>query len=250
MKIHELAPVLLLVTAGSAVAQDYSVPADAPSYIRSAVMAAERPDADRQRDAARKPAEVLMLSGIEPGDQVIEIAGFNNYYTRMLSAIVGEDGTVGMYDLPYTGASRGGNATASPAFVAAHPNTEYHLVAYDDIVFPDNVDVAFNVLYYHDLALNDVDRGAMNRKIFDSLKSGGVYLIIDHKAEDGSGWRDTADTHRMGVEVIIDELTAAGFELAVDSDLLANPDDDRTAMVFSPGTRGATDRALFVFRKP
>jgi predicted methyltransferase len=54
----------------------------------------------------------------------------------------------------------------------------------------------------------------------------------------------------MGVETIVEEVTAAGFELALSSDLLANPDDDRTQMVFTPGTRGATDRALFVFRKP
>jgi predicted methyltransferase len=54
----------------------------------------------------------------------------------------------------------------------------------------------------------------------------------------------------MGAEVIVQELTAAGFRLEVDSNLLANPEDPRTAMVFAPGTRGATDRALFVFRKP
>lgn len=235
---------------GIASAQDYSVPADAPAYIRSVVESDARPEADRARDAARKPAEVLMLSGIEPGDTVIEIAGFGQYYTRMLTEIVGEQGTVAMYDLPYTGAPRGGNPTASPAFVAQNQNAEYHLGAYNKAVFPSGVDVAFNILYYHDLGLQDVDRAAMNRRIFDALKPGGVYLIIDHKAEDGSGWRDTQSLHRMGVEVIVEELTAAGFELAVDSDLLANPDDPRDAMVFAPGTRGATDRALYVFIKP
>jgi predicted methyltransferase len=233
--------------AGVTSAQDYSVPADAPAYIRAAVESGARPEADRVRDAARKPAEVLMLSGIEPGDRVIEIAGFGQYYTRMLSAIVGPGGMVAMYDLPYTGARGGGN---SATYVSENPNTEYHLGAYNNAVFPDDVDVAFNILYYHDLGLQDVDRDAMNRKIFAALKPGGVYLIIDHKAEDGSGWRDTQSLHRMGTEVIVEELTAAGFELAVDSDLLANPDDPRDAMVFAPGTRGATDRALYVFRKP
>jgi predicted methyltransferase len=245
-----MAALAAMIAAGAAVAQDYRVPADAPAYIRAAVQSDARPDADRARDAARKPAEVLMLSGIEPGDRVIEIAGFGNYYTRMLSVIVGDQGTVAMYDLPYTGAPRRGTPTNSPAFVAEYPNTEYHLGAYDNIVFPDDVDVAFNVLYYHDLGLQDVDRAVMNRKIFNALRPGSVYLIIDHKAEDGSGWRDTESLHRMGAEVIVEELTAAGFELAVDSDLLANPDDPRTAMVFAPDARGATDRALFVFRKP
>ena len=239
------------LAAVTAVAQEYMIPAGTPAYIRAAVQSGERPEADRARDAARKPAEVLTLSGIKPGDRVIEMAGFGNYYTRLLSAIVGDAGTVAMYDLPYTGAPRGGNATASPAFVAEHPNTEYHLGDYNNIVFPSDVDVAFNILYYHDLGLQDgLDRAALNRKIFDALKPGGVFLIIDHKAEDGSGWRDTQALHRVGVEVIRREVEAAGFELAAASDLLANPDDPHTAMVFAPGTRGATDRALFVFRKP
>jgi predicted methyltransferase len=240
--------VTALAATGTALAQDYMVPAGTPDYIRAAVQSDQRPEADTARDAARMPAEVLALSGIKPGDRVIEIAGFGQYYTRMLSAIVGDDGTVAMYDLPYTGGRAG---AASATFVQDHPNTEYHLGDYNSIVFPDDVDVAFNVLYYHDLGLQDgLDRAAMNRKIYNALKPGGVYLIVDHKAEDGSGWRDTQALHRMGAEVIVQELTAAGFRLEVDSNLLANPEDPRTAMVFAPGTRGATDRALFVFRKP
>jgi predicted methyltransferase len=106
------------------------------------------------------------------------------------------------------------------------------------------------VLYYHDLQPQGVDTAAFNRKIFNALKPGGIYLVIDHKAEDGSGWRDAGTIHRMGVETIKQEVLAAGFELALESDLLANPADDRTKMVFAPGTRGTTDQAFFIFRKP
>jgi len=212
-----------------------------------AVESDDRSEEMTARDAARKPAEILTLSGVKPGDHVIEIAGFGQYYTTMLSAIVGESGRVGMYDLPYTGARAG---AASAAFVAEHANTQYYLANYNDVVFPSNVDVVFNVLYYHDLGLQDVDRAAMNRKLFAALKSGGRYVIIDHKAEDGSAWRDTESLHRMGAETIVEEVTAAGFRLTVNSDLLANPADDRKSMVFAPGTRGATDRAVFVFTKP
>lgn len=240
--------VLGSAAADNALAQNYMVPSNAPAYIRAAVESADRPAADKERDAARKPAEVLMLSGVEPGDRVIEIAGFGNYYTRLLADIVGDSGTVSMYDLPYTGGLGG---AGSAQFVTEHPNTEYHLGDYNHVVFPDDVDVAFNILYYHDLGLQEgLDRAALNRKIFEALKPGGVYLVIDHKAADGSGWEHTQQLHRMGTEVIVEELTQAGFELEVDSDLLANPDDPRDTMVFAPGTRGATDRALFVFRKP
>jgi predicted methyltransferase len=228
-------------------AQEYVIPAGTPAYIRAAVQSSGRPGAMTERDAVRKPAEVLALSGIEPGQRVVEIAGFGQYYTTLLSAVIGDDGEVHVFDLPYT-ESRSGEA--SRAFAAAHPNTTYNVVDYNAAEFPDDVDIVFNILYYHDLQPQGVDTAAMNRKLFAALKPGGRYVVIDHKAEDGSGWRDAGTIHRMGVETIVEEVTAAGFELSVDSDLLANPEDDRTVMVFAPGTRGVTDQAVFVFTKP
>jgi predicted methyltransferase len=243
-----LSAMLILGVAGcSADSGDGEARAAADAAIQAAIDSDERSAEMTARDPARLPAEVLGLSGVGPGDHVIEIAGFGQYYTTMLSAIVGPDGKIDVFDLPYTEAFGG---EAAHAFAASHTNTDYHLIDYNEAEFPDDVDVVFNILYYHDLGPQEIDTAAMNAKLFDALKSGGRYLIVDHKAEDGSGWRDAGTIHRMGVETIIDEVTAAGFELEVDSDLLANPDDPRTEMVFSPGTRGATDRALFVFRKP
>jgi len=238
--------VLAWLAAAPVGAQSYTIPANTPAYIRAAVESAERTDDEKARDAARRPAEVLTLSGIKPGDRVIEIAGFGNYYTKMLSAIVGDSGVVSMYDLPYTGGRSGG---PSAAFVEQHPNTEYHLGNYNNATFPQNVDVVFNVLYYHDLGLQPIDRAAFNRKLYEALKPGGAFVVVDHKAADGSGWRDTEATHRVDVQEIIKEVTAAGFALETNSDLLAHPEDDRSKMIFAPGTRGGTDRALFVFRK-
>jgi predicted methyltransferase len=228
--------------------QAYVIPSGTPAYVRAAVQSPERTSAMTQRDALRKPAETLTLSGIEPGQRVIEIAGFGQYYTTLLSAIVGDNGEVHVFDLPYTEARAG---EASRAFAAAHENTTYNVVDYNAAEFPDNVDIVFNILYYHDLGINDIDTAAMNSKLFAALKPGGRYVIIDHKAEDGSGWRDAETLHRMGAEKIIEEVTAAGFVLSVDSDLLANPADPRTAMIsFAPGSRGTTDQAFFIFTKP
>jgi predicted methyltransferase len=239
---------LVLGVAGCSSGGDESAArAVADAAIQAAIDSDERSAEMKARDPARMPAQVLALSGIAPGDHVIEIAGFGQYYTTILSAIVGPDGQVDVFDLPYT-EDFGGEA--AHAFAGSHANTDYHLIDYNEAEFPDDVDVVFNILYYHDLGPQEIDTAAMNAKLFESLKSGGAYVIVDHKAEDGSGWRDAGTIHRMGVETIVEEVTAAGFDLEVDSDLLANPDDPRTEMVFSPGTRGATDRALFVFRKP
>ena len=102
--------VLLLSAAPQACAQNaapaeaappYVVPAAAPAHVRRAIAAPDRTDEQRARDYHRKPAEILMASGIEEGDKIIEIAAFGQYFTTMLLAAVGPTGHVDMYDLPY-----------------------------------------------------------------------------------------------------------------------------------------------------
>lgn len=228
-------------------APKYEVPAGVPAYIKSAIESPGRSAEQRARDFNRKPAELLVLSGVKPGDKVVEFASFGQYFTTLLSDIVGPKGTVYMYDLPYTEQRAG---AASRAFVAAHPNSKYEIVDYNAVKLPENVDVVFNVLYYHDLSLNNIDTAVLNKKIFDALKPGGVFFIVDHNAAPGSGTRDTKQLHRIDPEVIKTEVKAAGFELVEDSKLLAHAGDDHTKMVFSPGLRGLTDQSVLKFRKP
>jgi predicted methyltransferase len=251
-RIRSVIPALIACGAMSihAAAQEpaaYVVPAATPAHVRSAVESPDRSAEHKARDANRKPAEVLTLSGVKPGDQVVEFASFGQYFTTLLSDIVGPKGKVYMFDLPYTEQRAG---AASRAFTAAHPNAKYELVDYDKVTLPRNVDVAFNVLYYHDLSLNNIDTAGLNARIFEALKPGGIFLVIDHNAAPGSGTRDTKALHRIDPAIIKKEVTAAGFELVEESDLLAHPADDHTKMVFAPGTRGLTDQSVFKFRKP
>ncbi len=253
--MKKLLPLLALSAAFalhiSPASAQYAIPEGTSAHIARGVQAADRTEADVVRDPARKPAEVLTLAGIEEGDHIAEISSFGEYYTRILSAAVGPNGHIDMYDMPYMeGIANGAMVAQGRAFPETHPNTSYELVHYSEIAFAPDLDAVYNILYYHDLQPQMVDTAAMNAKIFAALKPGGIYLIEDHKAEDGSGWRDAGTIHRMGKETILAEVTAAGFELVTDSDLFANPADDRSVMVFAPGTRGATDRALLVFKKP
>jgi predicted methyltransferase len=231
----------------AAPAATYKVPAGTPDYVRKAVESKARTAEHTARDANRKPAEVLTLSGVKPGDTVVEFAAFGQYFTTMLSDIVGPKGMIYMYDLPYTEERAGAN---SRAIVAAHANAKYELVDYNTLKLPDNVDIVFNVLYYHDLPLNNIDTASLNARIFKSLEPGGIFFIVDHNAAPGSGTRDTKTLHRIDPAIIRKEVAAAGFELVEESKLLAHPEDDHTRMVFSPGLRGLTDQTIFKFRKP
>lgn len=229
-------------------AQDYAVPDNTPHHIRRGVESGERTEEQLARDPARKPAEVLTLADLNEGDHIVEITSFGQYYTTILAAAVGPTGKIEMYDMPYM--EDFGAVESGQAFDEAHDNAEYHVVHYSEIELPAEIDGVYNILYYHDLQPLEVDTAVMNRKIFEALRPGGKYLIVDHLAEDGSGWRHAGSIHRIGKEVILEEVLAAGFELIVDSDILAHPEDDRSTMVFSPGIRGGTDRAVLVFQKP
>jgi predicted methyltransferase len=225
-----------------------SLAQDVPGYIQSAVDSAARADAMKARDAARHPGEMLALSGIKPGDHVVEFAGFGQYYTTMLAEIVGPQGSVDVYDLPYTDRFAG---EPSRAFDAAHDNVNYHQVDYNTMELPQNVDIVYNVLYYHDLPINKIDTAALNKKIFDALKPGGVFFVIDHNAAPGSGTRDTEELHRIDPEVIRKEVTAAGFRLEATSDLLKQESDARSGRIsFAEGLRDTSDQSVFKFVKP
>jgi predicted methyltransferase len=228
-------------------AKPYSIPANVPDYVKKAVQSPDRTSAMSARDADRKPAELLALSGVKPGDKVVEFAAFGHYFTTLLSSIVGEKGSVLMVDLPYTEARSG---APSREFTSKHKNATYQVVDYNALTLPDDVDVVFNVLYYHDLPINNIDTAKLNAKIFKALKPGGIFFLVDHNAKPGSGTSTTKDLHRIDPEVIKKEVKAAGFELVEDSKLLANPDDDHSWGPMSPGKRGTTDQSVLKFRKP
>ncbi len=242
-----VAAVLLAAPAAFAVVDDNPRPPKVPASIQKAVDSPERAQKQKDRDVGRKPGETLALAGLKPGQRVVELASFGQYYTDIMAPVVGPKGHIWMYDLPYTDKNFG---NASREFVAKHPNTEFAEAKFDEMDWPQNLDLITIVLYYHDLKPNKVDTAVLDRKMFRALKPGGRLLIVDHKADAGSAWRDAGTIHRMGVETIAQELTAAGFRLKIDSDLLANPEDDHHKMVFAPGERGHTDQALFVFEKP
>jgi predicted methyltransferase len=224
----------------------YVMPASTPDYIRKAVESKDRAAAAKD-DANRKPAELLALSGVKPGDRVIEFASFGQYFTTLLSDVVGPKGMVYMYDLPYLEAR---TAPASKAFVAAHPNARFEVGDFNAVELPQNIDGVFIVLYYHDLSINKLDTAKFNARVFKALKPGGTYFIVDHNAEPGSGMRDTEKLHRIDPAVIRQEVKAAGFELVEDSKLLAFPNDDHKLLVFSKDIRRTTDQSVLKFRKP
>ena len=227
-----------------------------PANIAAAVADSNRPEADKQRDANRKPAESLVFAGVKPGAQIAEFFPGGGYFTRIFSKAVGAAGHV--YALV---PERPADAPADLADFAAkvkaiaadpnYPNVTVTVAAMSKLAPPAPVDLVWTSLNYHDLHnLAGVDVAAFNKLMFDALKPGGVYVVLDHAAAAGSGARDTKTLHRIDPETVKTEVLAAGFKLAGSSDLLHQAGDDHTLKVFDPAIRGKTDQFILKFRKP
>jgi predicted methyltransferase len=116
---------------------------------------------------------------------------------------------------------------------------------------PEPVDLVWTSQNYHDLHnFPGLDIGVFNQMVYEALKPGGIYLILDHAAAAGSGTRDTKTLHRIDPETVKTEVLAAGFKLVGSSDLLHQAGDDHTLKVFDPSIRGKTDQFILKFQKP
>lgn len=220
------------------------------SQVAAAIAAIERPVEDTSRDAMRKPVDVIEFLGIGEGDIVADMEPGGGYYTRMLSAVVGDEGKV--YGMSSTFvANRFPQAIEAMNGLAAEtPNIETSVSRFDETDYPENLDAAIMVLFYHDLYNFDWDRDRVNQRIYDALKPGGVYVIIDHHSAEGAPDEVTETLHRGQSERIKSEILKAGFEFAGESDVLAHSEDDHTKNVFDPSIRGKTDRFIYKFKKP
>lgn len=237
----------------------------APATVASAPAAVdyrallEHPDRyapDRAKDAARKPWAVFDFLRIQPGMQVLDFLTGGGYTTEYLAAVVGPEGGVTAYNTPgfdnyvaeelaarYS-AGRLPNVTRLSAELAA---LDLPAARYDAIITVQN---------YHDLYWVNpptwpaVDVTTTLAHLHAALKPGGVLGVVDHHALPGSGVSVVGSLHRIEKERVVADLTAAGFVLEAESDVLANASDDRTLSVFDDKVRGQTDQFVLRFRKP
>jgi predicted methyltransferase len=225
-----------------------------PAYIQAAVADPSRPDADKQRDVNRKPAESVAFAGVKPGDKVGELMPGSGYFTRVLSKTVGANGAV--YAMSRTPGAPAAGAPARPnpiATLAADPGYQNIKLAGMDATtkLPEQVDLIWTSQNYHDFVnRSEADLAAFNKMVFDQLKPGGVYLVIDHAASPGTSKEESQRLHRIDPAAVKKDLAAVGFVFEAESKVLHNASDPRTAAAHDASFRGNTDQFMLKFRKP
>ena len=249
--IQHLALVLML--AGTPLA---AKPA-APVTIAAAVAAPERTADNVKLDAGRKPAQVLQFLGLKPGMQVLDLFGANAYWAEITSPVVGPSGhvTVWMPSQFY----RPKTQASFEAFEAKHPNVSIVTSPFEAPALPKNyADWVILNDNYHDtywqnpkLGIPKMDPNAFLKAVYESMKPGASIAVIDHIANPNDDTRATVEKfHRIDPNVVKADFKRAGFVFVKSGDMLRNPADNHTLLVFDPKVRGHTDRFVFLFKKP
>ena len=261
--------------------------ADLPAYVTAALADPGRAQADRDADALRKPGNMVEFAGIKPGMKVVDISpGGPYYFTRVFSKVVGPNGVVYAVDNPprprpagappaggpppgappaaggmAPGGGRGaggpppGGAPGAAPVVRA-PISDYanvKLIAapiVQGFTLPEKVDVMWTSRNYHDFKNANPDLSAFNKAVFDGLKPGGIFVVLDHAAKEDDTPDVTSRLHRIQSLRVKAEVVAAGFKFVGQDDELRNPQDDDTKRVFEAGEHDHTDQFILKFQKP
>lgn len=229
-------------------------PADVAATVSN--VAARTPD-NVKLDASRKPAEILAFFGLQKGMNVIDMFGANRYWAEIIAPAVGPTGSVVVWNpTQFTNDKR---KTEFAEFAAKQPNVALISSRMETPLLGTNrYDFLIMNLDYHDVYWQNAERGIVRmepdvwlKALYAAMKPGAVVGVIDHVASPGGDTRAVVEKlHRIDPAVLKADFQRAGFVLEAESDLLRNPADDHSLLVFDEKIRGKTDRAVFRFRKP
>lgn len=221
--------------------------------IAAALSSPTRPDADKARDAVRKPGELLAFAGVKPGDKVADFIMGGGYFTKILSGVVGPNGRVYAYQPAEFISFRADYAKEQDAAVTGLANVTPLRPSLAAVTFAEPLDAIVTVQNYHDLHLKMAPptfAGTVAKKMFDSLKPGGVLLVVDHVANADPEFKAPDTLHRIDPAAARAEIEKAGFVFEGESTILRNTADPHTANVFDATIRGKTDQFVHKYRKP
>lgn len=221
----------------------------------AAVANPQRPADDVAKDPNRKPAKVLSFFDIQPGMTVLDLFSGGGYYTEILNALVGPEGTVIAHTneayIPYAGESYQRRYTDGRLAQAQQIIAEV-----DDLELQDNsLDAVMMVLTWHDFLYadaesgwNEIDEGLLIQKLCKAMKPGAVLGLIDHVANPGGDPAQVGQSlHRIDPQVVRDTFKDTCFRLDAEAGFLHNPDDDHSLSMSDKSVRGKTDRFVFKF---
>ena len=227
--------------------------ADLKEAVEAAMASDIRTEADKARDANRKPAETLAFFQLTEDMRVLELLPGGGWYTKILAPVLQDKGklfvTVGtqrVESMIADGTLSGVEVVETTGeFVRDTATRRFHFEG----IGLDLADIDLAVTFRNLHNFTQEGRRGMNEQVFNALKSGGHYGVIDHTRRHMQA--DYAEVRRrMDPVEMIKEIQSVGFEFVDYSTLHYRPDDSLEHEVGRKTVTGNTDRFTLLFRKP
>jgi len=222
--------------------------------VRAALAAESRPPADKARDANRLPLETLIFFGLKDDMRVLEMIPGRGWYTRVLAPVLAEHGT--LYVALGTNRIKE-NLLQQPGFERVElleTGANLRRSEQRGVYLVDNFEFGVSdldmVLTFRNLHNFEADvRKIINQAVFNALKSGGHYGVVDHTRRHMEA-SAPENRRRLDPVLVIRELEDIGFEFVDFSDLHYRAGDGLDLEVGHESVTGQTDRFTLLFRKP
>ena len=246
MRALALLPLFLIAGLSSA--------AEIDSKVEAALAAESRPAADRERDRNRRPLPTLKFFGLQDDMKVLELLPGGGWYTRVLAPVLAENGQLYVA----IGTNRvERDVLTEPGFdkvkvietgnnLRRPEGSRFYVL--DDVDFGvSGLDMALTFRNLHNFGAPD--RAKINQAVFEALKSGGLYGVVDHTQRHMEPFNNE-NRRRIDPVLVVKEMQDIGFEFVGYSDLHYRADDELEYEVGRRSVTGNTDRFTFLFRKP
>ena len=223
--------------------------------VSQALNADFRTDRDRDADLYRLPAETLAFLGLKDNMQVMELMpGRRGYYTKILGQVLadngklhlGLDGQAVAEELPKWGLNKVEILEDHFELTPGEPKGYNHIG--EALNFPvSKLDMVLTFRNLHDFSPDS--QKLLNTQVFKTLKSGGIYGVIDHTRRhmepyNAERWR------RIDPVWMIKQMQDIGFEFVDYSDLHYREHDPLKTDTTTPDLNRDSDRFTLIFRKP
>lgn len=191
--------------------------------------APDRAPHDKQLDAYRKPAQLIAFAGVAPGMHVADLGAGTGYTSELMARAVGPSGSVIAQDSSHWSGDWMNKPWDARLHSPAGKNLQHVMRGWNEPLPPEakDLDLVTFVAAYHDVVAEKDDPEKLDAAVFAALKHGGVFVVIDNSAKDGSGTAACEPLHRIDEAVVKEQVQRAGFRLADESSFLRNPSDPR-----------------------
>ena len=212
---------------------------------------------NRARDQYRHPQQTLQFFGLRPNQTLIEITPGNGWYSELLAPLLKDEGHyIAAVQTPASGDyyrkaadSLKQKFAADPARYGKAQVIEYNPQApvFGKSASADTVLTFRNV---HNWVMAD-DAPAMFKAFYAVLKPGGTLGVVDHRAKEGASLEAIKQSGYLPTTYVVKLATDAGFTLADESEINANPADTKDypqgVWTLPPSLRlGEQDRASYL----